>query len=133
MKLYLDYKMWRSGGNDPEWKENIKGEGEMMMRNPEGYATAIGQFSVQLARGVNPNVTKDSILCLYAPVQTKQIIPMITEMSISGEHLEHTDLAMAIMKLESCHVVSTDIKLGRLTYLLAQYNIELEVINPPSK
>jgi hypothetical protein len=124
-KLVLDYSKWRCGGGvDNSYS---LGEGDTRLLNNEGYQCCLGQWCSQIGM-------HNELLGKLTPRSLHRHIPFLTE-NKSRRHIDSSypdsDLALIAMVINDNPLTTPLQKIEKLKNLLAEHEIQLEVINLP--
>lgn len=124
-KLTLDYSKWRSGGDSDEY--NKVGEGVASLLNDEGFQCCIGQWCEQLGAPrdmLSGRGEPSELPIVYSPFNYCDSADYPTS-------TWNTKLSNECIKINDDPTTTPDEKIEKLTAILADYDIELEVINIP--
>lgn len=120
-KLTLDYSKWRCGG-DGERNDNVLGEGDTRLLNDYGYSCCLGQWSSQLG------AADEDLLDRGDPSELSFRVPLfLSEM----QPYCNSKLANDCIDINDESATTTEEKIEKLSKILAEEGIELEVINKP--
>lgn len=124
-KLILDYSKWRCGyNNNAKECPNQLGKGTVRLKNDDGYFCCLGLFSIQLG------ATEEDINDVGRPYLIGKDIPILTTTGMF-DMIVDTDLSGACIEINDDEKTTPDEKIEKLTAILKQEGIQLEVINKP--
>jgi hypothetical protein len=120
----LDYKTWRSGGDDSN--PNALGEGLTRLRNKHGYMCCLGQYCIQA--GVSPN----ELTGQAEPGDLGLEVPGINyARGFDTEIFYNTSFAREAMNINDDENRTPEERLTALKELFEKHGIKFQVINLP--
>ncbi len=139
MKTYtIDRATWRRGGDKQNWvrengifvdNPNSKGEGEVLLKNCQGYYCCLGFISQQ----EDPTLTDENLFSAPDPADLNVIIPLLNKMEFSeifnSQYKVNTDFSHSAIQINDNPDIDDMEREKQLLELGAGHDVTFKFIN----